>query len=287
MKINCEIVNDLMPLYIEKLTSEESNGAIEEHLKGCYQCRKNLYNSQKNINIKDTFLAEDFNTSDAIAEQTITKIKRKNLKKIIAMLIFVIWMAGFSEMAAIVKYLTAFSPSKALELHGFLNINNPKIVLQEKVDNRHELVVYEDGVHFGVVLLSHRLGKSLWFTKTHSPYGKIVELGKPFEMDAFMTNIKGTEYYGFGVRIADPKISYMVLGDEMDQRFSEELVHPTLGEVKNSPNVYDIKEVKDGYASFYRKTSDYSIFHQLRAYDKEGNLVAHNLTTKVKYHIEN
>jgi len=38
-KLNCEIVKDLLPNYIEKLTSIETNGSIEEHLETCEDCR--------------------------------------------------------------------------------------------------------------------------------------------------------------------------------------------------------------------------------------------------------
>jgi len=38
-KSNCEIVKDLLPNYIEKLTSIETNGSIEEHLETCEDCR--------------------------------------------------------------------------------------------------------------------------------------------------------------------------------------------------------------------------------------------------------
>ena len=33
--MKCEVVRDLLPLYIDKLTSEESNKEIEKHLKNC------------------------------------------------------------------------------------------------------------------------------------------------------------------------------------------------------------------------------------------------------------
>lgn len=38
--MRCEIVRDLMPLYIDKLTSEVTNEMIEEHLKSCGACRR-------------------------------------------------------------------------------------------------------------------------------------------------------------------------------------------------------------------------------------------------------
>lgn len=40
MKIECNIVQDLLPLYVEQLVSEKSKMEIEEHLEGCDQCRK-------------------------------------------------------------------------------------------------------------------------------------------------------------------------------------------------------------------------------------------------------
>ena len=40
MKINCNIIQDLLPLYVEQLVSEKSKIEIEEHLKECSQCTK-------------------------------------------------------------------------------------------------------------------------------------------------------------------------------------------------------------------------------------------------------
>ena len=38
----CEIISDLLPLYLEGKISEESMGFIREHLENCEGCRKNL-----------------------------------------------------------------------------------------------------------------------------------------------------------------------------------------------------------------------------------------------------
>ena len=35
----CELVNDLLPEYIDKKTSDETNLFIEEHIKNCQACR--------------------------------------------------------------------------------------------------------------------------------------------------------------------------------------------------------------------------------------------------------
>lgn len=42
MKLPCDIINDLLPLYAEGLASEESKKAVEKHIETCPVCRKNL-----------------------------------------------------------------------------------------------------------------------------------------------------------------------------------------------------------------------------------------------------
>ena len=39
-KNDCKIVQDLLPNYIDKLTSKETNAYIEEHINGCKECKK-------------------------------------------------------------------------------------------------------------------------------------------------------------------------------------------------------------------------------------------------------
>lgn len=41
-EVSCNIIKDLLPLYVEGLTSEDTNKLIEEHLAGCEDCRKLL-----------------------------------------------------------------------------------------------------------------------------------------------------------------------------------------------------------------------------------------------------
>ena len=47
----CRIIQDLLPNYIEKMTNEETNKYIEEHLKECEECEKILKNMKKEIRI--------------------------------------------------------------------------------------------------------------------------------------------------------------------------------------------------------------------------------------------
>lgn len=40
MKIECDVIKDLLPLYIEQLTSEKSGQVIREHMEECGECRR-------------------------------------------------------------------------------------------------------------------------------------------------------------------------------------------------------------------------------------------------------
>ncbi|MBC8059800.1 MAG: zf-HC2 domain-containing protein [Clostridiaceae bacterium] len=51
MSISCRIVEDLMPIYVEGLTSEDSKEAIEEHLMSCPSCKNNYQALVKEIEV--------------------------------------------------------------------------------------------------------------------------------------------------------------------------------------------------------------------------------------------
>ena len=50
---NCKIVQDLLPNYIEKLTSEETNTFIEEHLNECEDCKTRYESMKKDYKIEN------------------------------------------------------------------------------------------------------------------------------------------------------------------------------------------------------------------------------------------
>lgn len=54
-EISCNIVQDLLPNFIEKLTSNETNEAIEKHIATCEDC-KNVY-EEMNSEIKSSVKA--------------------------------------------------------------------------------------------------------------------------------------------------------------------------------------------------------------------------------------
>lgn len=52
-KRDCNIVQDLLPNYIESLTREETNEFIKEHLEKCNECKKILESMEKDLKIEN------------------------------------------------------------------------------------------------------------------------------------------------------------------------------------------------------------------------------------------
>lgn len=69
MKNECEIVNDLLPNYVEDLVSEETKKFVNEHIENCHRCKRKL-----------ELLVEDKNKTDN-KEKEDQKIEIDHLKK--------------------------------------------------------------------------------------------------------------------------------------------------------------------------------------------------------------
>ena len=52
MKNECNIVRDILPLYLEDMVSEDTANFIKEHLKDCPECRAELKNLQEPVEIQ-------------------------------------------------------------------------------------------------------------------------------------------------------------------------------------------------------------------------------------------
>lgn len=77
----CKIVQDLLPNYIENLTTEDTKTFVEEHLNNCDECKKTYENMKKEIAVKET----------SANEQEINYIKKYNNKmRTLKLIIFII-----------------------------------------------------------------------------------------------------------------------------------------------------------------------------------------------------
>lgn len=74
-KIDCNVIGDLLPLYVDKVCSKESAELVEEHIQSCEKCKK-LFD-EMNMGISGNIKAPDFES------KAIFRNARKNLFGII------------------------------------------------------------------------------------------------------------------------------------------------------------------------------------------------------------
>lgn len=71
-KLNCDIVRDLLPSYVDKLTSETTNEAVNEHLKECTECTEVLQRMKE---------PEKTGSEPKTEVNYLKKIRRRSLQK--------------------------------------------------------------------------------------------------------------------------------------------------------------------------------------------------------------
>lgn len=77
MKVSCEIIKDLLPLYHDGVCSNESRQMVEEHLSECEKCRLELKAIDNMLTIPNT----KQNLDDAKAVKELSKKWKYSLTK--------------------------------------------------------------------------------------------------------------------------------------------------------------------------------------------------------------
>ena len=91
MKLDCELIEDLLPLYEEELCSPASRRAVEEHLRGCEACRR----LSAPLPIPEP---EESPAADRAVKKSMKKVKRRWLTSLIAaVLVFPVLLLGFNQ----------------------------------------------------------------------------------------------------------------------------------------------------------------------------------------------
>lgn len=107
----CNIVQDLLPNYIENLTNEETNKFINEHLKECSECNQILESMQNNLKSDDT-----------IRDKKVVKYfkKYKNKLRVLRIILLIIIVAFVGNTVRKMVILSQMS-NKA---EGYINSEN-------------------------------------------------------------------------------------------------------------------------------------------------------------------
>ena len=76
MKISCEIIKDLLPLYLDSVCSNDSKAVIDEHLVACENCKAELQAMQNSFSLKS--VGENLNEAEAV--KNLSKKWKRSIK---------------------------------------------------------------------------------------------------------------------------------------------------------------------------------------------------------------
>jgi len=94
--MKCEIAKDLMTLYAEQLCSEQTKLELEEHLKNCPDCAKQMERYQKALETENVELRDKNVVENAKGLQPMKKVKKKLwYRKYIILLLVLLLLATF------------------------------------------------------------------------------------------------------------------------------------------------------------------------------------------------
>lgn len=111
--MKCDIIRDLLPSYVDGLTSETSNAAIEEHIKECEECSQYLEAMKKEV-VSERYVEK---TKQEIKEdiKPFKKIKRNIRQKIAVtvLLCFAIFIVSLGLYASYYSNVDGRQPDHA------------------------------------------------------------------------------------------------------------------------------------------------------------------------------
>ena len=124
MRNECNIINELLPLYVENMVCEDTIYFIEEHISTCEKCRNKL-KSMESLNMLDENTKETIDDDITNLENFKKEWKRKNrilIRKRILLIVIFIFIA--MAMLAINCFEKIFSEVEGVHVFGkYANIN--------------------------------------------------------------------------------------------------------------------------------------------------------------------
>ncbi len=176
MKITCDVIQDLMPSYIDGILSEDSQTLVEEHMKNCQECRKMLEimkeeqgKEQNQMRSSATSTAgrragETENTesnANAGSAAALKKIRKKLIVRrvltaaVAVILTLIVAAAGYNHWYFNEKYMTLEDSGMYVKDNCLYSSNNliSRMKVQYTEDGKTEFVYAIDAPYAGTLEL--------------------------------------------------------------------------------------------------------------------------------------
>lgn len=269
--LDCSIVQDLLPSYIEKLTSDVTNQAVEEHISSCEQC-------QEMLNI----MRVEISTQKTAPQKELKFLKKIKLTRLIAAVSCMMLAFVFSYMAYASEYKFT-NDKKVLSSaiteyvsHGRHSVEDAYVLETREIDGML-IAFFKDSKNPDVYGFAKLLkGINMKYRLIGANYGPSRYSAV---VDTYRFDTKKGSYYAVGGYNLDNSIA--AYGFRIyDKEYSNSTEDVLKYNIENS-QFLDIKKVSDlqnGMRELHGEDEDYSLYfsHRIFLIDSEGNDITEN-----------
>ncbi len=163
MKISCEIIRDILPLYAEDMVSQPTKELVDGHLAGCESCTKELETLRK----PQKFPMEADTSSLKRVE---VSIRRRRILAILAVLLFVgTMLIGGALLLDATIYFSATEAVQDIQVDG----SNVHITWNEHTNGVHGYVIEDNYGNYAVTAWTSL--QRVLFPRERVPYDQLGE----------------------------------------------------------------------------------------------------------------
>lgn len=153
MKITCDVIQDLMPSYIDGILSEDSRALVEEHMGTCQECRKMLEIMKEEQGKEQNQMRSSAATLKKIRKKLI--VRRVLTATVAVILTLIVAAAGYNHWYFNEKYMTLEDSGMYVKDNCLYSSNNliNRMKVQYTEDGKTEFVYAIDAPYAGTLEL--------------------------------------------------------------------------------------------------------------------------------------
>ena len=153
MKITCDVIQDLMPSYIDGILSEDSKALVEEHMGTCQECRKMLEIMKEEQGKEQNQMRSSAATLKKIRKKLI--VRRVLTATVAVILTLIVAAAGYDHWYFNEKYMTLEDSGMYVKDNCLYSSNNliNRMKVQYTEDGKTEFVYAIDAPYAGTLEL--------------------------------------------------------------------------------------------------------------------------------------
>ena len=153
MRITCDVIQDLMPSYVDGILSEDSQALVKEHIEACKECRKMLEIMKEEQGKEQNQMRSSAATLKKIRKKLI--IRRVLTAAVAVILTLIAAAAGYDHWYFNEKYMTLENSGMYVKNNSLYSSNNliNRMKVQYTEDGKTEFVYAIDAPYAGTLEL--------------------------------------------------------------------------------------------------------------------------------------